>query len=198
MPDILYAVLRYLDAVLVRNAPGASFYVFALRLNDLFDPDPAILSGSVSNFKEVMLFFLYYIVLNARIRWSFTNLESFPLNFGIALGNTNLALSIGSAADAVNAMENDNVTPFKQVSGKGGLDRAIIAMPEIDIGRLISKGPYKNSNDYRGVGLASPPLALWANFIVVSPTNASIANGFTSNLSIEYYSEFTGRIQNRA
>ena len=59
MPSRKFATLKYLDGSTVRNNPGGSFLVYSMRINDLYDPDPAILSGSVSNFKEMMQFYSF-------------------------------------------------------------------------------------------------------------------------------------------
>ena len=64
MPPKLIRTLRYVDSAYVRNNPGGNYLVYSFRINDLYDPDPLLLSGSISGFKEIMQFYAQYRVLH--------------------------------------------------------------------------------------------------------------------------------------
>ena len=82
MPPRIKRMLRYCDSTYVRNNPGGNFLVYSFRINDLYDPDPIILSGSVSGFKELMQFYSYYRVLSVNIGVHITNNETFSIMYG--------------------------------------------------------------------------------------------------------------------
>lgn len=198
MPPDKYAKLYYNDGSTVRNNPGGNFLVYSLRINDLYDPDPAILSGSVSNFKEMMQFYSYYKVPHCDITWTLINLESFPLSCGIVFSQTNLTGTISSLADAQNALENDFTTGVRTVSGKGGIDKTTFSITKFDIHKLLgNKQQYEGEQAYSGLGLATPSIPFWANFIVWAPTGASLANGYANSTKLQFYAHFYGRVNNR-
>lgn len=199
MPARKFATLKYLDGSTVRNNPGGSFLVYSMRINDLYDPDPAILSGSVSNFKEMMQFYSYYRVLNTSIEWSVVNLELFPLSCGIVFSQTNLTGVISSLADCQNAMENDFVVPLRTISGTQGMNRTSFNVNRLRLARLLGAGlQYRAESNYTGLGLATPAIPLWANFIVFAPSGASLANGYVNNTTLYMNSEFFGRLNVRS
>lgn len=199
MPAEYRDTLTYNDNSTVRNAPGNNYLVWSMRINDLFDPDPLVLSGSVSNFKEIMQFYSYYRVEKSACVWTVVNLETFPLSCGVVFSQTNLVGTISSLGDAQNAFENDFVIPLRTISGKGGMDRTTFFVKWLDIGHLLGvRGQYKNDLAYSGQGLASPSIPLWANFIVLAPTGAALANGYANNTRLHFNSEFFGRTNNRS
>jgi len=170
-----------------------------MRINDLYDPDPAILSGSVSNFKEMMQFYSYYKVHALDITWTIINLETFPLSCGIAFTQTNLTGTISSLADAQNALENDFVTNVRTISGKGGLDKTTFNITKFDIHKLLGdSAQYEGDVQYSGLGLATPSIPFWANFIVWAPTNQVLSNGYANSTKLQFYTHFYGRTNNRA
>ena len=199
MPSRKFATLKYLDGSTVRNNPGGSFLVYSMRINDLYDPDPAILSGSVSNFKEMMQFYSFYRVLNTSIEWSVVNLEVFPLSCGIVFSQTNLTGVISSLADCQNAMENDFVVPLRTISGTQGMNRTSFNVNRLRLARLLGAGlQYRAESNYSGLGLATPAIPLWANFIVFAPSGASMTNGYVNNTTLYMASEFFGRLNVRS
>jgi hypothetical protein len=199
MPMKKIATLTYVDRSTVRNNAGGNFLVYSMRINDLYDPDPLILSGSISNFKEIMQFYGYYRVLSTRINWSVINLENFPLNAGIVFSQSNLTGVIASASDAQDAFENDFCSRIFSISSKGGMDRVTVALPPLRISRLLGVGTqYLSDIAYAGSGLATPTIPLWANFIVWSPTGGTLTNGYANSTTLAMRSEFFGRINVRA
>ena len=185
MPARKFATLSYNDGSPVRNAPGTSFLVYSMRINDLNDPDPLILSGSISNFKEMMQFYSYYRVMFATIEWTVVNSENFSLSCGIVFSQTNLTGVISSAADAQNAFENDFVVPLRTLAAKGGIDRTTFRLTRLSIAKLLGVGPqYRADVNYTGLGLATPTSPLWANFIAFAPSGSALANGYTNNTTL--------------
>jgi hypothetical protein len=199
MPAQKYSKLYYNDGSTVRNNAGGNFLVYSMRINDLYDPDPALLSGSVSNFKEMMQFYSYYKVDSCDLTWTLINLETFPLSAGIVFTQSNLSGVISSLSDAQNALENDFTTGVRTISGKGGLDKTTFSITKFDIHRLLgNKQQYEGDINYSGLGLATPTVPFWANFIVWAPTGGTLSNGYANSTKLQFYSHFYGRTNNRA
>lgn len=199
MPPQLHSKLYYNDGSTVRNNPGGNYLVYSMRINDVYDPDPAILSGSVSNFKEVMQFYSYYKVHHLDILWTVVNLENFPLSCGLVFSQTNLTGVVSSLADCQNAFENDFSTQIRTISSKGGLDRHTFTIKKFDIHKLLgNKQQYDGDTNYSGLGLATPSIPLWVNFIVFSPTGATLTNGYANSTKLQFYTEFYGRLNVRS
>lgn len=199
MPNRKVSVLRYLDGSTVRNSPGLNYLVYSMRINDLYDPDPAILSGSVSNFKELMQFYSSYRVLRVSIIWNVANLETFPISCGIVFSQTNMTGTIPSLADALNAFENDYTVPLRTLTGNSGRPNTSFKTDVLDLATMLGdRSQYKSESNYAGQGLATPTSPLWANFICVSPTGAALGNGYANSTTLFMESEFFGRLNVRA
>ena len=198
MPPSIKRNLNYIDSAYVRNNPGNNFLVYSLRVNDLYDPDPLILSGSVSGFKELMQFYLYYRVLTTTIHFDITNNEAFSLMYGIVLSQQNLTGTITNRDDAINSLENDFSTRGRILAAKGGIDRDNLRLTFNIWDLLGNKAQYMAENGYIGNGLATPSIPLWANFIVASPTGTPLNNGYTTTTTLNMHAEFFGRTNLRA
>lgn len=192
MPPRLNRTLRYVDSAYVRNSPGNSYLVYSFRVNDLYDPDPLILSGSVSGFKELMLFYQNYRVLHSTITATISNLENFPIMFGMVFSQNNLTGSITSRDDAMNALEGPMSTRARMLSAKGGVDKARISKG-MYLSRILGiPAQYKADLAYAGAGLSTPSIPLWLNFIVASATGVALTNGYCTTTTITFHSEFFG------
>jgi len=198
MPLSITRTLEFVDSSYVRNNPGNNFLVYSFRVNDLFDPDPAILSGSVSGFKELMQFYNYYRVTSIDYCLEVSNNEAFALMIGICFSQTNLTGVIGTRDDAMNALENSFATRPHMIAGKGGIDKNTIRV-SLKLSDLLGDAKqYLADTNYTGVGLSSPSIPLWMNVIVCSPTGAVLANGYTNTSTLTYHAQFFGRLNLRA
>jgi len=198
MPPRLQRTLKYVDGSYVRNNPGNNYLVYSFRINDLYDPDPLILSGSISGFKEIMQFYNYYRVLHATINVHITNNESFSLMYGGIFSQANLTSSITSRDDAINALESTFSSQARILSAKGGFDKGSLSMKIRPSSLLGDTRQYLAELGYTGQGLASPGIALWFNMIVASPTGAALSNGYTNTTTLTFKSEFFGLTSLRA
>ena len=198
MPPRIKRMLRYCDSTYVRNNPGGNFLVYSFRINDLYDPDPIILSGSVSGFKELMQFYSYYRVLSVNIGVHITNNETFSIMYGGVFSQTNLTGVISSRDDAINALESTLSSRVRVLSAKGGMDRGFLNMKISPATILGDRRQYFAESNYSGAGLATPTVPLWFNMIVASPTGTALANGYTNSTTITFNAEFFGLINVRA
>ncbi len=185
--------LMYIDENFVRNNNADQYYVADLKINDLYDPDPLILSGSVTGFAEQMNFYEFYRVLSAEVDLQVINNENFGVNWGIVMSNIPLSGVIGTKYQALSYLENGFTTGAKLLASKGGQDRGqthfTIEMSDI----VGNKRQYLAEQGYVGQGLASPSTLLYLTLIVTSPTSTTLTNGITSFLKIVFRSEFFQR-----
>lgn len=198
MPAHIRRKLRYVDSAYVRNNPGNNFLVYAFRVNDLYDPDPTILSGSLSGFKELMQFYAQYRVLHLTASVTIINLETFPIMYGMCFSTNNLTGVIATRDDAINALENHFSTKAHILSGKGGIDRAKLSRGEYMHKIVGDKKQYLSEIEYSGLGLATPARPVWLNFIVASTTGAALTNGYATTTNLIFDSEFYGLLNLRA
>lgn len=198
MPPRIVKTLNYIDSAYTRNNPGGNFLVYSFRINDLYDPDPLILSGSVSGFKEIMQFYSQYRVINTHISFKIFNNEAFAILYGAVWSQSNLTGTIASRDDAINALENDFSTRARILSAKSGMDHEDINFELAPYKLLGDRSQYMSDINYAGQGLATPAIPLWLNFIVCSPTGAALTNGYTNATTISMTAEFFGRTNLRA
>jgi len=198
MPRHIRRTLRYVDSAYVRNNPGNNFLVYSFRINDLYDPDPAILSGSLSGFKEIMQFYNTYRVLSISVNVTLVNLETVPIMYGLCFTTQNLSGVVTTRDDAINALENHFSTRAKILSGKGGIDRASLSRHVMLHTIVGDKRQYLADADYSGQGLATPNRPVWMNMIVTTTTGVALTNGYATTTNITFDSEFFGLINLRA
>lgn len=193
MPLKFKSNLTYVDSSMVRNNPGNSYLVWGMRLNDLFDPDPAILSGSISGFKELMQFYSRYRVNANHVEVAVSNLEAFPLVWGLVFTDINVLGTIPTAAAALNLLENGYTTGARILSAKGGQDRDTQVV-NINLPELVGNPTvYLGDLDYTGTISTSPVISLWCFVVIVSSTGAVLSNGVTNQSKFTYKSSFFDR-----
>jgi hypothetical protein len=198
MPPRVKKSFTYNDPLYVRNNSGANYLVYAFRCNDLYDPDPLLLSGSLSGFKEMMAFYNYYRVLNSHIVLHVTNNESFPVLVGIVYSTNSLVGVIGSRDDAINALENDFSTRPILLAAKGGIDNETISVSLRPWLLLGNKAQYLAEAGYTGTVVTSPSIPLYAHVIIASPNTTNLSNGVTTALNLGFDAEFFSRTNLRA
>jgi len=194
MPFSIMREISYVDSTVARNNPGNSYLVTGIRINDPYDPDPAILSGSISGFKELMQFYNNYRVVSNTVDVTIANQESFPLIWGLVFSQTNILSLISTSAAALNVLENGYSTGARTISGKGGLDRDT-QVCKIPLKDLVGNAQlYSGDTQYTGTVTSSPAISLWCFLIVVSGSGAALTNGFVFNSKYTYNTKFFNRI----
>lgn len=198
MPPRHVATFVYVDGSYVRNNPGNNYLVYSFRINDLNDPDPLILSGSVSGFKEMMQFYANYRVTSFSAVINISNNETIDILYGAVFSQSNLTGVIANRDDAINALENNYAKGPFILSAVGGMDRATLSLRINPAALLGDRRQYLADLDYSGLGLATPARPLWLNFIVCTPTGAALTNGYTNASKLYMTAEFFGRLNLRA
>jgi len=192
-PTRIERSLYYIDENLVRTNAGSQYLVYDLKVNDLFDPDPLILSGSVSGFSEYMAFYDLYRVLKVKLDLEISNNEDFSILWGVVFSTAALAGIAGSKIIALSYLENGLTSGAKILAAKGGSDRGKFTA-ELPVWKILgNKKEYMADISYTGFGSASPGSILYMSLIVVSATNTNLTNGVSTFLKLGMHSEFFSR-----
>jgi len=192
MPPFKNVYVNFIDPNPQVNAPAASFVVKSLRVNDLYDPDPAILTTGVAGFNELMKFYEFYRVNEVGVRWEVANNEVFPVSAGFVFSQINLSSTITTRNDAFDALENGIGTKARMLQRNTGGPARIIQR-SLRLKNLLGNPTlYNGSENYLGTVTTSPLDALWVNLIVVSPAG-NLTNGIIGSLTLRFYARLFGR-----
>lgn len=161
-------------------------------MNGLYDPDPALGSGSISGFGEWSNLYRKYLVLKVRIKWDVTNLEAFPITICFCPSNFDISSLITDSSTALDIGEM-NGGQVRQLSQAGGMDRNRIDVV-VNLSRFWgARGEFLDSSFFSGTGLANPTNLIFGQFAVASST--ALVNGINSTLklifTVRWYSRQT-------
>jgi len=193
LPLTMTTSLQYVDSAITRNNPGNSFLVWGMRINDLYDPDPAILSGSISGYGELMAFYSTYRCISNHVEVTICNNEDFPITWGLVFTDINVLGTISTSAQALNLLENGYTTGSRAISSKYGMDRDRQVL-DIDLATLVgNRSLYEGTLNYTGSTATSPAISLWCFVIVVSGTGAALTQGVSATSKFTYRTKFFDR-----
>jgi len=187
--DTQRVTLTYQDLSLSRAVSLlSSYFVYSMRLNGIYDPDPLLLTGSVTGFAEWGGFYRQYLVEAVTITWSVVNRENFPVIIVFAPSLTNLAAVLSSGQAVANLAEN-KFAQTRVLSAQGGQDRARIQVT-IKLSSYVALPQQYNSGIYSGfMGAApsNPSSLIYGNFGGYAPS--TFTNGIVSDLKVRFHTK---------
>lgn len=195
MPDTLRTHLRFKDQELSRfNAAGAQFSVFYLRFNNLFDPDPALGTGSVSGFTELCALYNKYRVLAVEIEWQLGNFGNAPI-FAYYYPSTTLTIP-ATVIGAISQAETPFAVPVRLVAPASSAPN-IIRFPtrNVVLSSLFGNSrEYFSNEDYVGTGTATPAGPASSLYVIfVAYSSVTWSYNLNSNISLRFHTEFFGK-----
>lgn len=143
--------LSYCDGSDQRNAVALNFFCWAMKLTDVWDPDPLLATGGITGFAEMAAFFLRFIVLWCKIKVSIANREPYPIHVGAVASPTSLVGSIGSRTQALDAFERPGKLFFQELSREQGMDRVQFERKLNPATILGNRQLYRGSGDRKSV-----------------------------------------------
>jgi len=196
MPPAKKVTLNFFDPLMQISAPTQSFVIKSIRINDLFDPDPAVLTSGFAGFANLMTFYEFYRVDKAEVSWRPANNEAFQIAVGYVFSQINLNAGILTRQDAIDALENGISTGSQTLQNRNG------GRSEAKLNRFIkcksllgNPQLYEGDISYTGTVSSSPPDQLWVNLIVISPTNLTLLlNGTVGVFELRCHSTLFGRV----
>jgi len=186
-PDSILTRLTYPDITLARTNNGFPYLSWRYRMNSVWDPDPALGSGSVPGHSFYTAGYDAYRVLGAGYSVDLSNLETNPVTCIVCPSLTDLGLNY----TAVLELAGNPYCSQQLLSAKGGQDRTRFK-GYIDLGQF-----WGNSTDLLGdanfgspVG-SNPAQLLYLNVGGASSLAFSTAAGldyrFTMTYDVLYY-----------
>lgn len=195
VPDTLRTHLMFKDQELSRfNAAGAQFSVFYLRLNNLFDPDPLLGTGSVSGFTELCALYTKYRVLSCEIDWEVGNFGAAPI-FLYYYPSVTLTIP-ASVIGAISQAETPYATPVHLVAPVNSAPN-IVRFPKrnVVLSRLFGNPiEYYANEDYVGTATSSPAGPTTSLYLIfVAYSSVTWAYNLNSNIRLRTRTEFFGK-----
>jgi len=190
-PVKLENTMKYVDEQIPKTNAGAQYVYWRMRMGDLFDPNPLILTGAISGFAELATLYRRYLVISLTVNIDIVNNEAFPVLVAIAPSDIDLASVITTPAAAVNLAEYP-LAKKVLLSAAGGMNRAKLSMT-INLPRFVGQPTaYLGSLDYSALVNASPTVQTFFNVAVSSATNFT-ALGVTQYATYKYRTVWSQR-----
>lgn len=195
-PDSVIVRLNYRDnTISAMNPGGTQFAVRTMRLNDAWDPDPALGSGSISGFQEWCNLYGRWRVRSVNIDWALGNTTTtYVQAYFYATQNNTVPATVGAA---INFSEIPFATPVKTLGPVSSYQAIQRWKKTYDIGEVYGSQSENIANEtLTGTGTAtpgSPATRLYVNFVTYA--GAAYSLNLNSSLSMTYEIEFFGRIQ---
>jgi len=187
--DTQRVTLAYQDVSLSRAVSLLnSYFIYTMRLNGVYDPDPLLLTGSVTGFAEWGGLYRQYLVEAVTITWSVVNRENFPVIIVFAPSLSSQAAVISSGQAVANLAEN-KFAQTRVLSAQGGQDRARIRVT-IKLSSYVALPQQYNSGIYSGfMGAApsNPSNLIYGNFCGYAPS--TFTNGIVSDLKVRFHTK---------
>jgi len=187
VPDSFRNVLVYNDADLARSSVGSTFLGWRFKLNDIFDVDPLLATGSLAGFSQLAALYRFYTVTSVIVECEVANQDTFPVHIVMVPSDIDLLPFIPNRIAAVNAAENSRaVGPFV-LAGITGMNRHRFRL-RINLAKFSGKGSaYVDCQQYGALVNASPSRLMYVNFVVY--TNGLV--NFAQPLSVATKFRFT-------
>lgn len=182
--------LKYIDEQIAKNNAGQQYIYWRIRMGDLFDPNPLILTGAISGFQELAAIYRRYIVHVFEAIVTIVNNETFPVLVTVAPSDIDLALIITSEAAAANMGEFPRAQT-RLLGGSNGMNRATFRF-KLNLPVFVGQeGAYEDSLQYSALVNASPAVQTFFNVSAAAPVN--FVNGLTQHAQYKFRCKFSQR-----
>lgn len=174
--------LKYIDELVAKTNAGLPYIYWRIKMNDLYDPNPLILSGLISGFIELTNIYNRYLVLDFMVKITVVNNETFPVLITVAPTDVDQAAIITSAGAAASMGEYPRAIT-RLLGGTNGQNRAVINF-KVHLPTFVGQpGAYTDSLQYSGLPSSSPLVNTFFN------VSASASSNFTTGVTqhAQYY-----------
>lgn len=178
-PEAVLVDLTFPDTSYTRNNVASTFLSWRYRANSIYDPDPALGSGSVPGYSYYSGGYNAYLVVGIGYDISLANMESSAVDAVVWPTVTDVGLNYS----AVNEMFGNPYASQGTMSAKGGMDRVRLK-GFIDLGHF-----YGNMSQYVsafGSLFGANPASIYLNIGGVSPAAFTVNNGLDVRVVLTY------------
>lgn len=174
----------YEEAISDYNNAGGPIVSGEYRINDVYDPDPLILSRSVQFAQYMFDIYLKAKVISATIVHTFDNLEQHALEIACFQSTQPLLSSLGSRGQIESQEASGLMIRRKVMTEQYGKQSKVTIKYTLKMGMIVGNMiQYKASEDYSCTSSSSPVIPLYTSWVVFSSL-ATISTGFTKRTSV--------------
>jgi hypothetical protein len=184
--------LVYEDGSDTRAFVGQNYGVWAIKANDVYDPDPLLGTGGITGYAELVAFFSLWLVDQVDLDLCFVSNEpAIALKLAIVLSPLALTGSISSRTLALDAIERPNCVWKSEIGETTGMSRVKVPPISFRPNAIVGDKRYYNAGTYNGGTSSSPSSLVYINFILVAASAvATIANGVYYEGTFSYTVKF--------
>jgi hypothetical protein len=188
--DSVLVDLKYVDQTYQRTNNGFATNTWRMRMNTVYDPDPALGSGALPGYSIWASIYSSYRVLEFHYDVEICNLEATPNDAVVCPTTADVGANYTSAYDFL-------ANPFAEshaLSMAGGMDRCRMK-GSIDLGNFYGNPLQYVGNDAFGSGVGTNPSSMfYFNIGGVSANNFSTSKGYSTKSVFTYTTLFTRRV----
>ncbi len=191
-PEFRMGKLRFqADYANITNS-GVAYAGKMMYANNLYDPDPALLTSSVAGYADNMDFYFYCLPITSKSRVTLTNREAFPVKACLIYTVQQADLLFSSQQNVIDIGENPISTPWVELSAQGGQDRATLNL-KVNLGRMNGSELDYNGNaaTYSSQPTSGPPYPLFVSILLYAGSNftsAGVGVSWTQEWTVRYWS----------
>ncbi len=180
VPESVLVDLVFPDVTYNRNNVGSSFLSWRYRANSIYDPDPALGTGSVPGYTFWSGAYNNYLVIGLGYDIQVSNMESSPVDIVSWPSNNDLGLNYAGVSE----MFGNPQASVNQIASKGGMDRAHLT-GYIDLGKF-SGNPTQYIANYFGLFGSNPASMPYFNIGGNCATAFTASNGLDIRVCLTY------------
>lgn len=180
MPDSIVVTQRYADGQRQRTYAGFTYTSWRYRANSVFDPDPALASGTVAGYNELSQIYGRYRVVGIRYQVTFTSLDD--VAYSVAVYPT--TIDIGANSSASSDYAEMPRSKWKAIGVKTGNSLATIK-GELLMSDIVGSAAPTTDLDYASNVGANPTKSLFLNMAALS-VFGGMTNGIGATTVLDY------------
>jgi len=187
-----YHTLTYVEDDVLTNS-SVDFALDTYRISDIFDPNPAFLTGGTTGYQELIGIFFKWIVLCFYLDISIVNQEpAKPITVGILFNPDNLSSTILSRTNAINALERPGTMVKSQmIAPLSGQNRMMNLHFQVKPSTVYGNTSlYFGSVNFSGSAAAGPPNELFLHIIYIGPASLSLSVGTLTSVKLSFDVKF--------
>lgn len=195
VPDRMYMKMTYVDvSSTLLGTVGSQYGYYRYRMNDIYDPNPLILTPNVVGQKEMATLYERYRVSGCAIHLIGSNQMDIPVNI-VIWPSTDDQATLVSTSQYIQQMIGNAFSQYRQISSKGGMDRFSLKN-YVSCKKLVGSLQVKYDDGYAALSGASPSIPLYWNIASYSLAGFNYTSGtipFEARLTfyVEWYDRRT-------
>lgn len=182
--------ITYVDASDVRQFPLQNYGVWAIKMNDVYDPDPLIATGGITGYAELVAFYSLWLVTVCELDCTFVSNEpTLAVKVAVVLSPLAIAASLTTKALCLDAIERWGTIWTTELGETTGFSRAVMPKTVVIPERVVGDNAYYHAGTYNGATTTSPSSTVYCNFILTCAAGQALTNG------VNYVGRFTYRVK---